>query len=96
MSIFKYFTASKTSTPEENNVILPSLESSGVSTKEYDSILDSVNAPTKDKRCTYKEEDKIKMTKYANTYGVANAVRRYCKEFPSIKEGTIRGWLKKF
>ena len=38
----------------------------------------------------------MKITKYANLYGIANAVRRYSKEFPTISENKFRGWLKKF
>ena len=38
----------------------------------------------------------MKITKYANLYGSANAVRRYSKEFPNISESTVRRWLKKF
>ena len=38
----------------------------------------------------------MKITKYANLYGIANAVRRYRKEFPTISENKFRGWLKKF
>ena len=36
----------------------------------------------------------MKITKYANLYGIANAVRRYSKEFPTISENKFRGWLK--
>ena len=42
------------------------------------------------------EEEKMKITKYVNLYGIANAVRRYSKEFPNISESKVRGWLKKF
>ena len=38
----------------------------------------------------------MKITKYANLYGIANAVRRYSNEFPTISENKFRGWLKKF
>ena len=38
----------------------------------------------------------MKITKYANLYGIANAVRRYSKEFPTISENKFRGSLKKF
>ena len=38
----------------------------------------------------------MKITKYAYLDGIANAVRRYSKEFPTIGENKFRGWLKKF
>ena len=44
----------------------------------------------------YKEEDTMKITKYTNLYGIANAVRWYSKEFPNISSSTVCGWLKKF
>ena len=96
MSILKYFTSSKTSMGKEDDTVFCSLESSGVSSKEYESILETIKPAEKTKRITYKEEDKMKITKNANLYSIANAVRPYSKEFPNISESTVRGWLKKF
>ena len=72
-----------------------SLGSSVVSSKKYKSIVKTIKPSEKAKRITYKEEEKVKVTKYANLYGIANALRRYSKEFPNISESTVRGWLKK-
>ena len=36
----------------------------------------------------------MKITKYANLYGIANAVRQYSKEYPNISESTVHDWLK--
>ena len=96
MSILKYFTSSKTSTSKEDDAIFRSLESFGVSSKEYESIVETIKPAKKAKRITYKEVEKMKITKYANLYGIANAVRWYSKEFPNTSESTVRGWLKKF
>ena len=90
------FTSNKTSTGKEDDTIFPSLKSSGVSRKAYESIVETIKLAEKAKRITYKEEDKLRITKYANLYGTANAVRRYSKEFPNISESTVRGWLKNF
>ena len=38
----------------------------------------------------------MKVTKYANLYGIVNAVRQNTKEFPNISKSTVRRWLKKF
>ena len=38
----------------------------------------------------------MKIAKYANLYGIANAVGQYSKEFLNISESIVRGWLKKF
>ena len=52
------------------------------------------NLQKKQKKITFKEEGKTKITKYANLYGIANAVRRYSKEYPNISESTVHDWLK--
>ena len=36
----------------------------------------------------------MKITKYANLCGIANAVRQYSKEYPNISESTVHDWLK--
>ena len=38
----------------------------------------------------------MEITKYANLYDIANALRRYNKEFSNISESTVCGWLKTF
>ena len=96
MSILKYFTSNKTSTGKEDDAIFTSLESSGVSSKEYENIEETIKPAEKakkKKKITYKEEGKMKITKYANLYGIANAVRRYSKEYPNISESTVHDWL---
>ena len=84
------------STGKEDDVIFPSLESSDVSSKEYESIVETIKPAEKAKIITYKEEEKMKNTKYINLYGIANAARRYSKQFPNVIASTFRGWLKKF
>ena len=97
MSISKYLTSNKTSTGKEDDSIFPSLESSDVSSKEYENIVETIKPAEKTKIITYKDDNgKMKIIKYANLYGIANAVRRYTKEFPNISESTICGLLKKF
>ena len=95
MSILKYFTSNKTSTGKEDDAIFTSLESSGVSSKEYENIEETIKPAEKaKKKITYKEEGKTRITKYANLYGIANAVRRYSKEYPNISESAVHDWLK--
>ena len=62
MSILKYFTSNNTSTGKEDDPIFPSLKSSDVSRKEYESIVETIEPAEKAKRFKYKEEDKIKIT----------------------------------
>ena len=75
MSILKYCTSNKTSTSKEDDTIFFSLESSGVSSKEYESIVETIKPAGKAKRITYKEKDKMIITKYASLNGIANAVK---------------------
>ena len=96
MPIWKYFKSKKTSTSKEGDAIFPSLKSSGVSSKGYESIVETIKPVEKAKVISYKEEEKIKNTKYVKLYGIANAVRRYSKEFPNVSESTVCGWLKNF
>ena len=76
VSIFKQFvTSNKAFTGKEDDAIFRSLETSGVSNKEYESIVETIKPAEKAKRITYKEEDKMKFTKQTNLYGITNAVR---------------------
>ena len=49
--ILKYFTLNKTSTGKDD-AIFPSLESSGVSSNEYESIVETIKSVKKSKRIT--------------------------------------------
>ena len=57
-----------------------------------ENILESVRPAEKGKRSTYKEESKMKTTKFMFICGIVNAVRRYSKEFPTIINSWIIGW----
>ena len=74
MSISKYFTSNKTSTGKMMTQSF-SLETSGVSSKAYESIVETIKPAEKAKRITYKEKDKMKITKYTSLYGIAHAVK---------------------
>ena len=50
MSILKYFTSNKTSTGKEDDAIFASLESSGVSSKEYENIEETIKPAEKAKK----------------------------------------------
>ena len=50
MSILKYFTSNKTSTGKEDDAIFTSLESSGVSSKEYENIEETIKPAEKAKK----------------------------------------------
>ena len=92
MSFLKYFTSNKTSTGKEDDTVFPSLKSPGVSSKEYESIVDTIKPAEKAKKKKYLQGGGLnKITKYANLYGIAHATRRYSKEFPNISESAVCG-----
>ena len=95
MSILNYFTKNTEGKAKEC-VILPAKEDFGVSGKEYDSIKETLEAhpETKKRGVTYKEEEKMKVVKYACSHGVTNAIRFFKKEFPNLTESTVRNQEK--
>ena len=77
MSILQYFSVENTDIerPAEKITFL-SREEAGVSLTEHDNIVAEVEiVPNKRRRTTYHERDKVKIAKYANTYGVATAIK---------------------
>ena len=74
MSILDYFTKNKEGKSKEREArTLPPKEDYGIiSGKEYDSIKDTLDLrpETKKRRVTYKEEEKMKVVKYACSHGV--------------------------
>ena len=97
MSILTYFTRTAAGQSAEN-IILPSREESGVLSTEYDCIVKEVQngPPAKRKRTTYREDEKMKIAKYANIYGTVSALRHFKQDFPKLTESTIRPWLAKY
>ena len=98
MSILQYFSVENTDIgrPAEK-ITLPSRAEAGVSSSEYDNIVAEVEiVPNKRRRTTYHERDKVKIAKYANTSGVASAIKFFQRDFPKLTESTVRPWLKKY
>ena len=44
----------------------------------------------------YKEEEKMKVVKYACSHGVTNVIRFFKKEFPNLTGSTVRSWVNKY
>ena len=92
MSILDYFTKNKQSKAKERAVktLLPKEDYGIISGKEYDSIKDTLDLhpETKKRRVTYKEEEKMKVVKYACFHGVTNAI--------NLKESTAHPWVSKY
>ena len=93
MLVLDYFTKCKGGQAKERVVkTLPPKEDCGIiSGKEYDSIKDTLDLhpETKKRKVKYKEEEKMKVAKYACSHGVMNAIRFFKKEFPNLTESTV-------
>ena len=100
MSILDYFTKNKENKAKERIVKnLPPKEDYGIIYgKEYDRIKDTLDLhpETKKRRVTYKEEEKMKVFKYACSHGVTNAIRFFKKELPNLTESIVRPWVSKY
>ncbi|PFX26609.1 hypothetical protein AWC38_SpisGene8728 [Stylophora pistillata] len=95
MSILMYFTREGSNT---QGIILPSREESGVFHSEYVSIVTEVQSmpQVKRKRKTYREGEKIKIAKYADSHGTVNAIKHFRQDFPNLTESTLRPWVAKY
>ena len=100
MAILDYFTKNKEGKAKERVVktLSPKEDFGIISGKEYDSIKDTLDLhpETKKRRVMYKEEEKMKVVKYACSHGVTNAIRFFKKEFPNLTESTVRPWVNKY
>ena len=91
MSILNYFQKSGTTKHQQQNVVLPPVEAIGASYVEYINISEAVNQSVgRSGRTTYKEEEKIRIGKYANLHTTTNALKHFKKEFPNLSEPSIR------
>ena len=86
-SILNYFT--RADKDASSNVFIPTGGIPGISDREILNISYKTQSTSgvKRKRVTYGKLDKIKITKNANEYGIANAVVKCKGEFPSLTEG---------
>ena len=97
MSILNYFQKSGTTKHQRQNVVLPSAEAIGASYVEYINISEAVNQSVgRSGRTTYKEEEKIRITKYANLQTTTNALKHFKKEFPNLSEPSVHRWLSTY
>ena len=64
---------------------------------EYINISEAVNQSVgRSGRTTYKEEEKIRITKYAHLHTTTNDLKHFKKEFPNLSEPSIRRWLSTY
>ena len=68
-----------------------------VTSTAVESAVQKVTARKKKKpQSTYSDEIRYKIAKYPNEHGATSAERKFKKDFPTIRESSIRSWLKKY
>ena len=105
-SILSYFSAKSgpKKTGETSNDSAPQIPVitavTDISQDELSSILDEIdtssNITSKRVRATYSEEEKLRIAKYAHLHTPSRAVKYFIKDFPNLRESTVRPWLTKF
>ena len=87
---------------------LPPREDTNLRTVEYRKAASAVvdlsrpeelSQPTRRKRgkyCEYSGEDRLKIGKYANENSNKSALTRFAKEFPGLKESSVRNFKKAY
>ena len=98
MSIFNYLSRSAESgTSQNNQVELPPREAFGISATEYNNIAEVLQIGTgRRNRTTYKEEQKMRIAKYANMFTITKAIQHFQKEFPNLTESTVQPWVRNY
>ena len=96
-SLFKYFKRKERSDclPDPYGPLNKQVPSSSIeeANKEVDICYKTTDKDKKRSPYNYATpEQKAKLGKYAAENGTTNAIRRFSKEFPDLKESTVRGW----
>ena len=77
---------------------LPSASESGLGEVDNSVICVGVDAKTKKRKrqSKYTDEDRYKIAKYAKDHGPNQAARCFQSKYPTIRESTVRSFLKKY
>ena len=77
---------------------LPSASESGLGEVDNFAICVGVGAKAKKRKpqCKYTDEDRYKIAKYAKDHGPNQAARCFQSKYPTIRESTVRSFLKKY
>lgn len=68
-----------------------------VTNERIDEALSSSSSGKKKKpQCTYSDEDRYKIAKYAISHGASQAAVYFEKKYPTIRESSVRGFVKKY
>ena len=77
---------------------LPSANESGLGEVDNSAICVGVGAKAKKRKpqSKYTNEDRCKIAKYAKDHGLNQAARCFQIKYPTIRESTVRSFLKKY
>lgn len=100
MSLFKYFGPSKsTSVCNKASLVAATLEVEGITRREASKVskeLGNIDENDEKKRTIYKEEEKLRVARYAMLHGNRPAAVHFQDEFPNINESSVRRWTEKY
>ena len=101
MSLLNYFKQETphNSLPDPHGPLNKQLPSSSIeeTNKEVDICYKTASTEKKHSPYSFAAPDqKAKIGKYAAENGTTNAIRHFSKEFPNLKESTIRGWKSRY
>ena len=97
MALFRYFKKEKGNSPNPHGPLAQSVPSTSIAAanSEVGTVIDTMSSHNSKKRGSYDKytpEQKAMIRKRAAEHGVAASVRHYIKDFPNLKENTVRDW----
>ena len=97
MALFRYFDkAKKDNLPDPRGPLVRTVPSSSIAAanSEVRAVLESLPSGGKKRGpyANYTAEQKALIEKRAAEHGVVAAIRYYTKDFPNLKENTVRDW----
>ena len=112
LSYFSKTKRSSEEESSQSSFFLPEASDSGLGQQEYEKVVSNVidlaspassSSSKKPQECCkrnsythYSGETRVKIAKYAVENGNAKAVKHFEKEFPNLKESTVRNFKKKY
>ena len=96
MALFRYFKREKGNLPDPHGPLARSVPSTSIAAanSEVSTAIDTAsrNSGKRGHYEKYTPQQKAMIGKTAAEHGVAASVRRYMKDFPNLKENTVRDW----
>ena len=101
MALFRYFKKEKGNLPDPDGPLAKSVPSTAIAAanSEVSAVMHTTSSHNCKKRGHYEKympEQKAMIGKRAAEHGVAATVCHYIKDFPNLKENTVRDWRKAY